>query len=117
MNIFKFDAKIENERHLIDKVIDYYCISKDKKITASLKQKLNYYIRFGCSKKTRRIMQTNENLKSSNIRQADYNLIKKGFLFRGNKNYNDIRLTEDLKKLKESFLDNKTRNIIISLGE
>lgn len=113
MNIFKIDSTIEDDFDIVDKMINIYCIAKNRKITPSLCRKLVYYIVYGCSKKTRRIIQTKENLKSSNIRQADYQLIKKGFLYRGNKNYNDIRLTEDLIKIKESFLDNKTRNLFV----
>lgn len=91
----------------IEKVLNVYSIIKGIQFREFEKVILKYYLVYGYSKETKRIIQEDLGKKEGNIRVVDTSLREKGFLNKGTSNLRKSRLSDDMEQIREEFIIKK----------
>lgn len=108
----------KNEIEFVDKLITIYstvAMKADKQLRKFEKDVLNYYMRFGFSTNTKKIIQSELGKTPDTITQATFYLKKKGYLVDSRTNMSKKNLNKDLQALKESFIDGDKKILAIGL--
>lgn len=91
----------------IEKVLNVYSTIKGIQFREFEKVILKYYLVYGYSKETKRIIQEDLGKKEGNIRVVDTSLREKGFLNKGTANLRKSRLSDDMEQIREEFIIKK----------
>lgn len=112
MNFPTLKNKYKNEIDLIDKILKIYSISQEVNLRNFERTILIYYIRNGYSKETKEFIRQDTSKKEGDIRVADTNLRRKGFLKTSMGNMRMSELSSDMESIRQSFVKNK-KNIYV----
>ena len=96
-----------NEIDLVDKLLSLYSItrkSKKNQLRKFEKDILIYYMRFGYSAATKKLIQDELGKSKDSITQATFYLAKKGYLDQNPTNFSKKKLSKDLVRFKEGFV-------------
>jgi len=107
----------KNEIDFVDKLLDIYSAIKmdnDSRLRKFEKDVLSYYIRFGYSTETKKMINKKLNKSQATITQATFYLSKKGYLIPSKTNLSQKKLNIDLQRLRDSFIDGNKK--ILALG-
>jgi hypothetical protein len=107
----------KNEIDFVDKLLDIYSVVKmdsDNQLRKFEKDVLSYYIRFGYSTETKKMINKKLDKSKATITQATFYLSKKGYLIPSKTNLSQKKLNSDLQRLRDSFIDGNKK--ILALG-
>lgn len=107
----------KNEIDFVDKMLTIYSVVKmdeDNQLRRFEKDALNYYIRFGYSTNTKKLIEKQLKKSTATITQATFYLSKKGYLIPSKTNLSQKKLNNDLQRLRDGFINGKKK--ILALG-
>lgn len=112
--IYLNKMKIESDLDKINKVVSIFSIIKNGNlgychIRPRCVQVISYYILFGYSRETRELIQS-LGIKLKNLNQINSELTKKGYLVKDDKNFHNKHLSNELKKIKDYFMNTEIKN-------
>ena len=111
-------CRYKNEMDFIDKLLTIYStVAMDKKdqLRKFEKDVLNYYIRFGFSTETKKIITQELGKTPDTITQATFYLKQKGYLVNSRTNMSRKNLNKDLQSLRKSFIEGDKKILAIGL--
>ena len=106
----------KNEIDFVDKLITIYSVilMKDSgKLRKFEKDVLNYYIRFGYSSNTKKIITKELGKSPDTITQATFYLKKKGYLVDSRTNLSKKNLNKDLQTIRDAFIDGNKKILVV----
>lgn len=107
----------KNQIDYVNKLITIYSITKmdmDNQLRTFEKDVLNYYMRFGYSTDTKKLIRKNLGKNLDTITQATFYLSKKGYLVQSKKNFSQKELNKDLERIRRNFILGDKK--ILSIG-
>lgn len=115
--VFPSLCRYKNEIDYVDKLITIYSVAKmgkDEQLRKFEKEVLNYYMRFGYSTETKKIITEDLGKSPDTITQATFYLKKKGYLVDSKTNMSKKRLSKGLQEIKDDFIDGSKK--ILAIG-
>lgn len=106
----------KNEIDLVDKILSVYSItgkSKKDQLRKFEKDVLNYYMRFGYSTETKRLIEEELGKSPDSITQATFFLTRKGYLEQSKTNFSKKRLSKDLLRFRDGFISGNKKMLIL----
>lgn len=96
----------------VDKLLTIYSViamDKDSQLRKFEKDVLAYYIRFGYSSNTKKMIEGDLGKSSETITQATFYLKKKGYLVDSKTNMSRKNLNKDLQRLRDNFINSNSK--------
>lgn len=109
----KVDCKFENELHKLEKILAIYSVSKDKVLRKFEKLVLKYYLKYGFSTETKRIVAEDTGKRVEYINTINTFLRDKGFLVENK--YKETYLSDDMEMLRKFFVEDNKKLYIVAL--
>lgn len=115
------ELTIQNEVDLVNKILAIYSLTKENdvppkgskidnyKLRKYERDVLNYYVRYGYSPETKKMIEEDMGKKSNAITQVDFTLKEKGYLEDKKNNYRDKKLNPYLEDIRKKFILEKKR--------
>ena len=114
-NVYGYTLKFKNDWLLVRALLKIYSLTinieqDNNYLRPKLVDVLAYYILLGYSDETKEIILKSLKIKRTNINQINAELTSKKFLVRDKYNYRKKYISEDLKSLKQYFLESDNPN-------
>lgn len=115
------ELTFKNEVDLVNKLLSIYSLTKENdippkdakfdsyKLRKYERDVLNYYIRYGYSPETKKIIEEDMGKKSNAVTQTDFSLKEKGYLLDLENNYRMKKLNPYLEEIRRKFIVEKKR--------
>lgn len=113
-NLFSFSAKYETETELYTHIIKCYNLICNKGMTGREISTLVYYLKYGYSLKTKRMLITELAVTDNHVNVINCKLREKGLLVQDNRNEQKSFLSEEMEHIK-SFVENAGTTKIIPI--
>lgn len=94
-----------NDLELIELILTIYSVGKFINLRGFEKTVLKYYIKYGYSDEAKQYIKEDELKTDQDIRTADVNLRKKGFLLLGKTNFRKSTLSDEMETLRKCFIE------------
>lgn len=100
----------EDDQELLDVVINVYSLVylRDS-LTQKQKNVLRYYLKSGYSDQVKKAIRLDFNMNKGHLNQINWALTSKGFLEKHPNNYRSKLVSQDLLKLKDTFLKDRVK--------
>jgi len=115
--MFPSMCRYKNEVDFIDKLVSIFAIinlKEGEKLRNFEKDVLNYYVRYGYSRTTKKLITEELGKSPATITQATFYLKKLGFVVDSKTNFSDKHLCEDLQSISDALL--KGNKHILAIG-
>lgn len=110
----KVDCNYSHDLQKLEKVLTIYSICKDKPIRPFEKKVLIYYLKFGYSPETKKIIVEDTGKRPEYVNTTNTFLREKGFLVENR--YEECHLSPDMEMLKKFFVEENKKIYVVSLN-
>jgi hypothetical protein len=113
MKIPGLQAAYNNDKELLERLIRIYASARGIPLANFELGVLLYYIRYGHSKNTRKMISEDTNKSMKYITVIDHKLKTKGFLSDSKQNQRKKFLSKDMESFKKAFIEDKKRDYLL----